>query len=55
MLENTLFVSNISQDHALAKSPIEAVWGFRSPDFDGSYDQNFLRQIQSDNDILSFV
>jgi hypothetical protein len=43
MLENTLFVSNISQDHALAKSPIEAVWGFRSPDFDGSYDQNFLR------------
>lgn len=43
MLENTLFVSSVFPDHALAKTPVEAVWGFRSPDFDGSYDQSFLR------------
>ena len=54
-LKSTLFIKDVYKNHPLSRNKIEAVLGFRQPDFDGNYDNSFLRQVQVENDIVSLI
>lgn len=51
-LKSTLLLRRVPEWHSLRRVPLRGIVGFRQPDFDGNYDESFLRQVQIQSEMV---